>query len=185
MISRVADGSSCWRQLLRSFRCEAQDARHRRGRCDSPRAGRPKPSRKRAGFSSTPRSYWCTISTQERAALAPKNAQRPQEQLRELPRTVTDFPPERPLNLDRKIFHDCLRGSPSGVASGPRGCTNRCSVFASTTKKRCLCCSKLWKISPEHSCVSRIATGTAFRRLVAEIIVRQFSDDVEAACGPW
>ena len=64
--------------------------------------------------------------------LAPKNAetlaqlrrQRQQEQLRELPRTVTEFQPERPLNLDRKIFHDCFRGSPSGVPSVSGGCTN-------------------------------------------------------------
>ena len=41
---------------------EAQDAMHRRGRNDSPWAGRPKPGRKRTSFSSTPRTRWCTIS---------------------------------------------------------------------------------------------------------------------------
>ena len=137
------------------------------------------------------------------APLAPKNAdtlaqlrrQRPQEQLRELPRTVTEFQPERPLNLDRKIFHDCLRGSPSGVASGPGGCTNEmlrvclddqetlslvfeaAQDFARGQVPNVVCRSlmlaTMTALQKNDGGVRGIATGTLFRRLVAKVLARQ------------
>ena len=137
---------------------------------------------------------------------APLPSQRPQEQLRELPRTVTDFQPERPLNLDRKIFHDCLRGSPSGVASGPGGCTNEmlrvclddqetlslvfeaAQDFARGQVPNVVCRSlmlaTMTALQKNDGGVRGIATGTVFRRLVAKVLARQFSDEVEAACAP-
>ena len=41
-----------------------------------------------------------------------------------MPHTVTEIQNELPLNFDWKIFHNSLRVSPSGVVSGPGGCTN-------------------------------------------------------------
>ena len=66
------------------------------------------------------------------AKLAPKDqttlnellGRRPQEQLREIPADVMSFELETPVQLDRKIFATCLRGSPSGSSPGPGGCTN-------------------------------------------------------------
>ena len=56
------------------------------------------------------------------AALAPKTLQtlaqlqerRPQERVREIPREVMEFVPDRPLKLDFKLFTKCLQSAPSG-----------------------------------------------------------------------
>ena len=66
------------------------------------------------------------------AALAPKTLEtlaqlqerRPQERVREIPQEVVEFVPDRPLELDIKLFTKCLQNAPSGCAPGPEGCTN-------------------------------------------------------------
>ena len=135
--------------------------------------------------------------------LAQLRRQRPQEQLRELSRRVTEFQPERPLNLDKQIFHDCLRGLPSGVASGPGGCTNEMLVvcleetlslvfeaaqdFARGQVPAVVCRSlmlaTMTALQKNDGSVRGIAR-TVFRHLMAKVLARQFSDEVEAACAP-
>ena len=44
-------------------------------------------------------------------------------------------------------------------------------------------CTSLWHLGTLGHGVRGIATGTVFRRLVAKVLARQFSDEVEAACA--
>ena len=99
-ISRVADGLSCWRQLLLSFLAWG--------------TGRNALKRKNA------------------ETFAQLRRQRPQEHVRELPHSHGV-----PARMSVEFGQEELRGSPSGVASGPGGCTNEMVRL------------KLHKISPE------------------------------------
>ena len=149
------------------------------------------------------------------AALAPKNGatlgelrrQRPQTQLREIPAAVLEAEPPRAVTLDRKIFHSCLQGSPSGVAPGPGGCTNEMlrvclddaeilSLLFDAAEDfarghipddvtRCLLLATMTALEKRDGGVRGIATGTSFRRLVAKVLARQFSKQVEQACAPF
>ena len=149
------------------------------------------------------------------ASLAPKNGatlgelrhQRPQTQLREIPPAVLEAQPPRAVTLDRKIFHSCLQGSPSGVAPGPGGCTNEMlrvclddaeilSLLFDAAEDfargeipdnvtRCLMLATMTALEKRDGGVRRIATGTSFRRLVAKVLARQFSEQVEQACAPF
>ena len=66
------------------------------------------------------------------ARLAPKTEEtlaelqrtRPQEQRRQISPDVLEYRPEVPLSLDKELFINALRSSPSGSALGPGGCTN-------------------------------------------------------------
>ena len=90
----------------------------RRGQAAQSRVERGQVSRARHELTGAP---WAPKNEE---TLAQLRGQRPQEQIKEIPRAVLEFQPDHPLNMNRKIFHDCLRGAPSGVASGPGGCTN-------------------------------------------------------------
>ena len=92
--------------------------------------------------------------------------------------------------MDRKIFLDCLRGAPSGVASGPGGRTNEmlrvCLDDQETVSLlfeaaedfargqvppvvcRSLMLATMTALQKRDGGVRGIATGTSFRRLVAK-----------------
>ena len=82
----------------------------------------------------TRRRWTETTATQELVGspLAPKNEEtlrellerRPQVATREIPREVLDFSPPAPLELNFKLFSNCLRSAPAGSSPGPGGCTN-------------------------------------------------------------
>ena len=57
-------------------------------------------------------------------SLAQLQERRPQERVGEIPQEVMEFVPDRPLELDFKLFTECLQNAPSGCAQGPGGCTN-------------------------------------------------------------
>ena len=118
---------------------------HRRGRYDSPWAGRPKPGRKRVGFSSTPRTCWCTISAQERGnpctvatSASTGTAQRVATHSHGVPaRTCVEFGQEDLPRLSswftvwcgfgpRRVHTrdaPCLPRRPRNIVSGVRSCT--------------------------------------------------------------
>ena len=66
------------------------------------------------------------------ADLAPKTMEtlaelqdrRPQVRVVDIPQEVIDFVPDRPVELDMKLFTKCLQSAPSGCSPGPGGCTN-------------------------------------------------------------
>ena len=117
------------------------------------------------------------------AALAPKNGatlgelrhQRPQTQLREIPpaggcsnemlRVCLDDPEILSLLCD--AAEDFARGEiPDNVT-------------------RCLMLATMTALEKRDGGVRGIATGTSFRRLVAKVLARQFSEQVEQACAPF
>ena len=104
------------------------------------------------------------------------------------------------------ILHSCLQGSPSGVAPGPGGCTNEMlRVYLDDAEilsllfdaaedfargeipdnvTRFLMLATMIALEKRDGGVRGIATGTSFRRLVAKVLARQFSEQVEQACTP-
>ena len=132
---------------------------------------------------------------------------RPQEVFSEIPLEVLNFQPNAPLELDRKIFAECLRRAPLGNASGPGGCTNEvlrvclddpevlqllsaaAEDFARGTAPLCatraFTMATMTALQKKDGGVRGIATGTTFRRLVAKTLARQFSKVVEATCSPF
>ena len=149
------------------------------------------------------------------AKLAPKDqttlnelrGRRPQEQLREIPADVMSFEPETAVQLDRKIFATCLRGSPSGSSPGPGGCTNEmlrvvlddpealflltaaAEDFARADVPQCIfgafMLATMTALRKRDGGVRGIATGSSFRRLVAKTLARQFMEQVEESCAPF
>ena len=147
------------------------------------------------------------------AALAPKTLEtlaqlqerRPQERVREIPREVMEIVPDRPLQLDFKLFTKCLQNAPSGCAPGPGGCTNEMlrtclddpevfqllfraaedceSASRPETVRRAFMSASMTALHKPDRGVRGIATGTSFRRLVARTLARQFGKAVEATCA--
>ena len=118
-----------------------------------------------------------------------------------------EFVPDRPLELDLKLFTNYLQNAPSGCAPGPGGCTNEMlrtclddsEVFQllfraaedcasasmpETVRRAFMSASKTALQKPDGG-VRGIATGTSFRRLVARTLARQFGKAVEATCAPF
>ena len=102
--------------VRRSSQCTEEEQMVRRGQAAQSRVERGQVSRARHELTGAP------LAPKNEETLAQLRRQRPQEQIKEIPRAVS-FQPDHLLNMDRKIFLDCFRGAPSGVASGP-GCTN-------------------------------------------------------------
>ena len=149
------------------------------------------------------------------AALAPRNAatlealqgRRPQEPTSAIPCEVMDFQPMSLLQVDSKTFAKRLREAPSGCSSGPGGCTNEmfrvCSddhelfqlLFSASedfargtvppTMGRVLMVATMTTLQKPDGEVRGIATGMAFRRLVAKCLARQFAKIVESVCSPF
>ena len=186
--------------VRRSSQCTEEEQMVRRGQAAQSRVERGQVSRARHELTGAP------LALKNEETLAQLRRQRPQEQIKEIPRAVSEFQPDHPLNMDRKIFFDCLRGAPSGVASGPGGCTNEmlrvCLDDQETVSLlfeaaedfargqvppvvcRSLMLATMTTLQKRDGGVRGIAAGTSFRRLVAKTLARQFSDAVEAACAP-
>ena len=134
--------------------------------------------------------------------------QRPEVQVRPIPPAVLEFEPDTPLTMDRKFFfHSCLHGAPLDVAPGPGGCTNEMlrtylddaetlSLLLHAAEDfarghvlddvcHALMLATMTGLQKRDGGVRGIATGTSFRRLVAKVLARQFSDAVEATCAPF
>ena len=132
---------------------------------------------------------------------------RPQERIFDIPQEVLDFQPQCPLQLDPKLFAKCLREAPSGSSPGPGGCTNEmlrlcledndlfqllhsasedsASGVVPPTVDRALMSATMTALRKDDGGVRGIATGLAFRRLVAKCLARQFGKEVEAARSPF
>ena len=149
------------------------------------------------------------------ASLAPKNAEtrvelqgrRPQVRQSPIPQQVIDYQPESPFQLDGEIFVKCLRTAPSGTSPGPGGCTNEmlrvCLDDTETLEllvsaaedfaraetpqevSKSFMLASMTALQKKDGGVRGIATGTAFRRLVAKTLARQFGPAVEATCSPF
>ena len=105
-----------------------------------------------------------------------------------------------PLQLDSKAFAKCLREAPSGCPPGPGGCTNEMLrvclddhelfqlLFSASedfargtvppTVGRVLMVATMTALQKPDGGVRGIATGMAFRRLVAKCLARQFAKTV-------
>ena len=94
------------------------------------------------------------------AAVAPKTLEtlaqlqdrRPQERVREIPQEVMEFVPDRPLELDLKLFTKGLQNAPSGCAPGPGGCTNEMLRTCLMIQKCSSSSSGQQKIARLHLC---------------------------------
>ena len=68
--------------------------------------------------------HWRSFGTQDSGDSRTVAREKPQERVKEIPQEVMEFVPDRPLELDFKLFTKCLQNAPSGCAPGPGGCTN-------------------------------------------------------------
>ena len=59
---------------------------------------------------------------------------------KKIPQEVMGFVPDRPFELDVKVFTKCLQSAPAGSAPGPGGCTNEMMT------RKCFSSSSLPKI---------------------------------------
>lgn len=148
------------------------------------------------------------------AALAPGNQstldqlrQRPVDPTGELPNDVLSYEPDTPLEIDFSLFISVLKASSRGSSAGPGGMTNehmkivlddedtsalmhqavlylaRAQVPA--TIAAALMSARMTALVKPNGKVRGIATGTAFRRLVASCLARIVGEDVETACSPF
>ena len=130
LAQRVADfEEGRWIQLLdaasafsparpRQTTITAEEEQKRRGQAAQSRIQRGQVSRARQELTGA------ALAPQNEETLQEMRRQRPEVQVRLIPPAVLEFEPDTPLTMDRKIFHSCLQGTPSGVAPGPGGCTN-------------------------------------------------------------
>ena len=212
MVSRADDFvRGRWIDLLENIHDTSRQPRPAKGETqEHERRGRAALGRVRQGQVSRARQELTG------AALAPKTLEtlaqlqerRPQERVREIPQEVMEFVPDRPLELDFKLFTKCLQNAPSGCAQGLEVAPTRCCERALMIQKCSSSSSGQQKIARLHLSmpetirsafmsasmtalqkpdgrVRGIATGTSFRRLVARTLARQFGKAVEATCAPF
>ena len=193
--SREAGGSSCWTPHPRSLQRGPSDYHHSRGRTDTQRAGCSVTHPTRPGLPRTTGVDRGGIGPKSEATLQEMRRQHPQVQVRPILPAVLEFEPDTLLTMARKIFHSCLQGVPSGVAPGLGGCTNEMLLmYAAEDFARghvpgdvchALMLATMTGLQKRDGGVRRIATGTSFHRLVANVLARQFSDASEATCAPF
>ena len=197
----ISSGQECMSRPRGSERAHpVLNEKERRGRAAQSRVQQGQVSRARHELTGAP--------------LAPKNEhtyrelqdRRPREQVRPIPREVLEFNPSVPLQLEIRTFVDCLRSAPAGSAPGPGGCSYEmlkvCLDDPEVTQllfmaaedvargtasdvSRSFMLATMTAISKRDGGVRGIATGAAFRRLVAKTLARQFGAEVEKACAPF
>ena len=126
----------------------------------------------------------------------------------DIPQQVMTFVPNRPVELDMKLFTKCVQSAPTGCSPGPGGCTNEMlrlclddmelfqllfrapedfarAQVPDAVMKAFMFATMTALQKPEGGGVRGIATSTSFRRFVAKCLARQFGKAVESACAPF
>ena len=187
-------------QAPRGERTEEADREHR-GKAAQARVQRGQVSRARQELTGA------KLAPKDESTLNELRNRRPQEQLREIPDDVLRFQPAAPLQLDRSLFAQSLRGAPSGSSAGPGGCsyemfrvllddhegllllTAAAEDFARGDVPEgifsAFMLATMTALQKREGGVRGIATGTSFRRLVAKTLARQFMEQVESTCAPF
>ena len=124
-----------------------------------------------------------------------------------LPDDVLNFVPRAPVDVPFKLFVAVLKASPRGSAAGPGDTTNELLKIAlddeDTAKllhhavlrmaraeipssiAEAFMAARMTALLKPNGRVRGIATGTAFRRLVASCLARVAGAEVERACAPF
>ena len=132
---------------------------------------------------------------------------RPQEVGQPLSPEVLGFMLDRPVRLDRTLFLESLKSAPRGSSPGPGGCTYEhlkvlldetdtaelmfaaCSRLAQAKVPdqvaTALMGARLVAVTKPDGGVRGIATGCAFRCLVARTLAKQFVKVFEVECSSF
>ncbi len=132
---------------------------------------------------------------------------RPRELVTEIPDEVLAFEPDVPLDFAFKLFARALKAAPRGSSGGPGETTNELLKVAlddedtatllhgaalrlaraqiPTTIADAFMSARMTALLKNNGRVRGIATGTAFRRLVAGCVARTIGPSVEDACKPY
>ena len=147
-------------------------------------------------------------------ALAPGNDEtlqalrsRPQELSEDLPEEAETYQPASPIVISFAQFVKQLKSAPRGASGGPGETTNehlkvalddedtaallhRCAqrlahALVPASVAKAYMSARMTALRKPNGKVRGIATGTAFRRLVASCIARVIGPSVEEACKPY
>ncbi len=152
--------------------------------------------------------------TLSRASLAPGTTEtynslcaRQQTLTEDIPLEVLEFQPQELIDIDFKEFVRALKAAPRGSSGGPGGTTNehlkialddedsaallhRCALRLAQARlpqdiADAFMSARMTALQKSNGKVRGIATGTAFRRLVAGCLARKIAPEVEQACAPY
>ena len=134
-------------------------------------------------------------------------ARRPPRPAADLPPAARAFQPARPVELDRRIWTDCVRSAPKGSSSSLSGASfellklaldedetlelqaavaeryARAEIPASVA--RALGTGRMTALLKDNGRARGIVAGDAFRRLVGKALCRQYGSEMDDACAPF
>ena len=202
----------CWQELIHQARqsiaarpverqfTEEED-RQRRGKAAQNRVQQGQVSRARQELTGA------SLAPRNSATLDELRRKRPQTRQAEIPLAVLQYEPARGLKFDAKLFASCFRSAPLGSSPGLGGCSyeilrvclddQECLLLLTDAAQdfargsvpdeifRPFMLATMTALKKKDGGVRGIATGTAFRRLVAKTLARQFGKDVEEARSPF
>ncbi len=145
--------------------------------------------------------------TPETLAELKDETKRPIRLTADLPAAALEYRPDRPIGITFKLFVRTLKAAARGASGGPGGCTNEhlkvalddedtaallhaaalrlASAKLPPAAAAAFMTARMTALLKSNGRVRGIATGTAFRRLVASCIARVIGPEVDRACRPF